>query len=288
MRAIKNAARASEEAANKAAAKAARRARRRRHGRRTLATACRRCRSSPRRSTAGTGSSASRRSSCRCATSARRIGLSVDEIERADPRAVPRLPGDAAGRSAPAARAVRDRRHGPQGRGRRQCRHAGVHRAAPGSRSTGPALPAGQGGDRVGPRGSPAEEPLRAAGRAGGAGPADDAGGERHLPGLDEGYQAEPLPVLAPAARHEGLGRRRDDGPAGSSRSTQRICGRTLARAHARSGDPVALAAYLGKKDRFDHSITDFAERYADQNEQDYQAFTDAIRSGRLEAVEGV
>ena len=43
----------------------------------------------------------------------------------------------------------------------------------------------------------------------------------------------------------------------------------------ARSGDPIALAAYVGKKDRFDRSITDFAERYADQNEQDYQAFCD-------------
>jgi uncharacterized protein (DUF2252 family) len=66
------------------------------------------------------------------------------------------------------------------------------------------------------------------------------------------------------------------------------VCGRTLARAHARSGDPIALAAYLGKKDRFDQSIADFSERYADQNEQDYEAFTNAIRSGRLEALEGV
>ena len=53
-----------------------------------------------------------------------------------------------------------------------------------------------------------------------------------------------------------------------------RICGQTLARAHARSGDPIAIAAYLGKKDRFDQSITDFSERYADQNEQDYQDFS--------------
>jgi len=67
-----------------------------------------------------------------------------------------------------------------------------------------------------------------------------------------------------------------------------RVCGQTLARAHARSGDPVALAAYLGKKDRFDQSITDFSERYADQNERDFQAFTKAIQSGRLEALEGV
>jgi uncharacterized protein (DUF2252 family) len=66
------------------------------------------------------------------------------------------------------------------------------------------------------------------------------------------------------------------------------ICAWTLARAHARSGDPVALASYLGGGDRFDRAMTDFAERYADQNERDYVAFTDAIRSGRLEAIEGV
>jgi sugar/nucleoside kinase (ribokinase family) len=66
------------------------------------------------------------------------------------------------------------------------------------------------------------------------------------------------------------------------------ICGLTLARAHARSGDPIALAAYLGKKDWFDRSITDFAERYADQNELDYQALSTAIDTGRLTALHGV
>jgi uncharacterized protein (DUF2252 family) len=66
------------------------------------------------------------------------------------------------------------------------------------------------------------------------------------------------------------------------------ICGWTLARAHARSGDPVAIAAYLGADDRFDRSISDFSQLYADQNELDYQAFANAIRSGRLEALEGV
>ena len=66
------------------------------------------------------------------------------------------------------------------------------------------------------------------------------------------------------------------------------LCGWTLARAHARSGDPIAIAAYLGASEKFDRSITDFAERYADRNEQDYQAFAEAIRSGRLEAHEGV
>jgi uncharacterized protein (DUF2252 family) len=65
------------------------------------------------------------------------------------------------------------------------------------------------------------------------------------------------------------------------------ICGWTLARAHARSGDPVAIAAYLGEDDQFDRSMVDFAKRYADQNELDYQAFAEAVRSGRLDALEG-
>ena len=62
-----------------------------------------------------------------------------------------------------------------------------------------------------------------------------------------------------------------------------RQCGWTLARAHARSGDPIAIAGYLGKSDAFDRSIVEFSERYADQNERDYEAFTGGIRSGRLE-----
>jgi uncharacterized protein (DUF2252 family) len=66
------------------------------------------------------------------------------------------------------------------------------------------------------------------------------------------------------------------------------MCGWTLARAHARSGDPVAMAGYLGRDDAFDRSITEFSERYADQNEQDYEQFVTAVRSGRLQAVEGV
>ena len=67
-----------------------------------------------------------------------------------------------------------------------------------------------------------------------------------------------------------------------------KLCGWTMARAHARSGDPVAIAAYLGRGDAFDRAITDFSERYADQNERDYQEFTTAIKSGRLECIEGI
>jgi hypothetical protein len=65
-------------------------------------------------------------------------------------------------------------------------------------------------------------------------------------------------------------------------------CGWTLARAHARSGDPIAIAAYLGKSDGFDRSATDFSERYADQNDKDFRSFVKAVHSGRLEAIEGI
>jgi len=67
-----------------------------------------------------------------------------------------------------------------------------------------------------------------------------------------------------------------------------RFCGETLARAHSRSGDRVAIAAYLGHTDRFDRAIAEFAALYADQNERDYAAFADAVSSGRLEAAASV
>ena len=66
------------------------------------------------------------------------------------------------------------------------------------------------------------------------------------------------------------------------------ICGWTLARAHARSGDPIAISAYLGSGDVFDRALADFAEAYADQNERDYQALTDAVRSGQIAAQTGI
>ena len=67
-----------------------------------------------------------------------------------------------------------------------------------------------------------------------------------------------------------------------------RICGATLARAHARWGDRIAIASYLGNGDAFDRAIADFSAAYADQNEQDYKAFTAAISSGRLVAQSGL
>jgi hypothetical protein len=54
---------------------------------------------------------------------------------------------------------------------------------------------------------------------------------------------------------------------------------------HARSGDRIALAAYLGGSGKFDNAIVDFAETYADQNERDYAAFQAAVKDGRVEAT---
>ena len=65
------------------------------------------------------------------------------------------------------------------------------------------------------------------------------------------------------------------------------LCGATLARGHARSGDRVAIAGYLGSGARFDEAVAEFAERYADQNERDYDALVEAIESGRVAVTSG-
>ncbi len=67
-----------------------------------------------------------------------------------------------------------------------------------------------------------------------------------------------------------------------------KACGWTLARAHARSGDRIAIASYLGKSAAFDQALAVFSETYADQNERDYKALQDAVASGRLEAMTGI
>ncbi len=66
------------------------------------------------------------------------------------------------------------------------------------------------------------------------------------------------------------------------------VCGWTLARAHARSGDRIAIAAYLGSSDTFEKAIAEFATQYADQNERDYAALDDAAKAGRVLAQRGV
>jgi uncharacterized protein (DUF2252 family) len=66
------------------------------------------------------------------------------------------------------------------------------------------------------------------------------------------------------------------------------ICGWTLARAHARSGDRIAIASYLGQSDTFDRAIAEFAVAYADLNERDYRALLDAASAGRIPVKEGL
>ncbi|MGP3999543.1 DUF2252 domain-containing protein [Streptomyces sp. 8N706] len=64
-----------------------------------------------------------------------------------------------------------------------------------------------------------------------------------------------------------------------------RLCGACLARAHARSGDAIAIAAYLGTGDAFDRALVEFAEAYADQNQRDYDTFAEAAHTGRITAA---
>ena len=67
-----------------------------------------------------------------------------------------------------------------------------------------------------------------------------------------------------------------------------RVCGTELARAHARSGDGIAIASYLGGGDTFDRAMAIFAETYADQNERDYAALKTAVEVGRVSAEFGL
>jgi hypothetical protein len=65
------------------------------------------------------------------------------------------------------------------------------------------------------------------------------------------------------------------------------ICGFTLARAHARTGDPIAMSSYLGNGEVFDEAIERFSKSYADQTERDHAELRSAIDSGQIEAIEG-
>jgi len=67
-----------------------------------------------------------------------------------------------------------------------------------------------------------------------------------------------------------------------------KMCGWTLARAHARSGDRIAISAYLGKGGSFDQALAEFAVAYADQNERDYQALVVAVKDNRVKAETGI
>jgi len=66
------------------------------------------------------------------------------------------------------------------------------------------------------------------------------------------------------------------------------LCGRTLGRAHARSGDRIAIAAYLGGSDAFDRAMLAFARAYAELNERDFDALARAVKAGRVAAEKGL
>ena len=119
------------------------------------------------------------------------------------------------------------------------------------------AVPAVQRGAGVGAGAVPRHERVRAARPAGRRGPADDAGRLRCAPrlGTDRRHRRAGEGLLHPPALGcEGLGRGRNDGPADLA-TYGTICGWTLARAHARSGDPIAISAYLGSGDVFDQAL---------------------------------
>jgi len=102
---------------------------------------------------------------------------------------------------------------------------------------------------------------------------------------LDAWYEHFEVGMLLKMVRREVRVRR-----VGKSEATlyARICGATLARAHARWGDRIAIASYLGKGETFDRAMADFSAAYADQNERDYAAFAAAVDLGRLAARTGV
>ena len=97
-----------------------------------------------------------------------------------------------------------------------------------------------------------------------------------------------PRLLRPPAPGLEVLPGHRDHAACRAAGCTAQLCGWTLARAHARSGDRIAIAAYLGGSDVFDKAVAQFAAAYADQNERDHQALVDAAASGRITAEHGL
>ncbi len=158
-------------------------------------------------------------------------------------------------RPPPSDRGVRVRPHRPQGGRRRQRRHPRLDPPVRRPRRPGSAVPAVEGGRGVGARAVRRQERARPPRPAGGRRAAADAGGERHLPRLAarQGPRRPDARLLrAPVPRLEGERRGREPPRAGDDRPTRGLCGATLARAHARWGDRIAIASYLGAGDAFD------------------------------------
>jgi Uncharacterized protein conserved in bacteria (DUF2252) len=121
-------------------------------------------------------------------------------------------------------------------------------------------------------------------------------GGAAGQEGAGQETSDQPVPASADAGRDYYIRQLRDwkftINTAGMRPETMRsyaaLCGRTLARAHARSGDRIAIGAYLGGSPAFESAIEEYAASYADQNERDYATFRAAVKSGRLSARPGV
>ena len=97
------------------------------------------------------------------------------------------------------------------------------------------------------------------------------------------------MTITFASSRLEGNGRYRRNDPGRSEALGSEGCAWNLAPSgHARSGDGIAIAAYLGKSDVFDQAIGEFSVAYADQNERDYAAMKDAVRTGWLQAETGI
>ena len=142
----------------------------------------------------------------------------------------------------------------------------------------------------IGARAVPGQERVRQARPAGRRGPATDAGRQRHHARLDPDHGLD-------GASRDFYVRQLWDGKGSALVEAMNppamsmyagLCGRALAKAHARSGDAIAIASYLGAGDSFDRALASFAEAYADQNERDYHALREAVASGRLAAEAGL
>ena len=217
------------------------------------------------------------------------IGMSADELADTIHEQFRAYRGDAAGRSPSPARTIRSRRCRPQGRGCRQRRHPGVHRACcraainrtrcscRSKEATASVLEDHLPKSRYHQPGERVVQGQRMM----------QAASDIYL-GWTKGAAGEPVPLLATAARHEGLRGRRGDG------ADHPLDVRTVLRRDAGAGarpirrpDRASRRTSAPRTSSTSRSPTS-PQRYADQNEQDYRAFCDAIRSGRLEAIEGV
>ncbi len=182
------------------------------------------------------------------------------------------------------------RRHGPQGRGRRQRRHARVDIPPRRPRRPGPARASGEGGAGVGARALSGRQRVREPWRAGRPRTADLERGQRHLPQLaaERGHRRQGARLLrAPALGLEGVDRPLDDERHRVCIAYTRACGWSLARAHARSGDRLAIAAYLGAARSSTRRSPASRARTPTRTSCDYQRLAEAVEAGDVPAEFG-